>query len=201
MPHSAYQATRFLTSAAALDQLPPDQGQEIAFSGRSNAGKSSVINALCHQKRLAYVSKTPGHTQMLNAFEVTQNKRLIDLPGYGYAKVPPEFQHRWQQLVTTYLHHRQSLCGIMLITDIRHALTESDWQMLAWCTRQTLPVHIVLNKADKLAYSAACQTDRRVRQTLQDYPQVSVQLFSALRGIGVPDAQAILDTWLTLEDV
>ncbi|MES9938030.1 MAG: ribosome biogenesis GTP-binding protein YihA/YsxC, partial [Sedimenticola sp.] len=142
-----YHQARFLTSAAKLNQSPADEGIEVAFAGRSNAGKSSAINTLCQQRNLARTSKTPGRTQLLNFFTLDEQRRLVDLPGYGYAKVAEKVKLQWQKELAAYLEQRQSLRGIILLVDVRHPLKEFDQQMLDWSAQIDLPVHILLTKA------------------------------------------------------
>ncbi|PWG65764.1 ribosome biogenesis GTP-binding protein YihA/YsxC [Sediminicurvatus halobius] len=192
-----YRSTRFLMSAPNPEQLPPDEGAEAAFAGRSNAGKSSALNALTDQRQLARISKTPGRTQQINVFPVTDHQRLIDLPGYGYAKAPAALRAHWQQTLPRYLETRRSLRGLVLIMDIRHPLTDSDRQMLAWCAAAGLPAHILLNKADKLRRGPAGNALQKVRATLaREFPGTSVQLFSSTVPMGVDEARARLDDWL-----
>lgn len=194
-----YRQTHFLTSAHELRQLPPDQGYEVAFAGRSNAGKSSALNRLTQQKALARTSKTPGRTQLINCFQVLDQRRLIDLPGYGYAKVPEPMRLHWQRLLERYFHERQSLKGLFMLMDIRHPLTELDQQMLAWCAHRALPCHILLTKADKLNRGPAMNVLQQVKRTLtQRYPNSSIQLFSAVTGAGAEQAWAQLDQWLEI---
>jgi len=194
-----YHQARFLTSAARLDQSPPDQGHEVAFAGRSNAGKSSAINALCQQKSLARTSKTPGRTQLLNFFALDEEHRLVDLPGYGYAKVAERIKLQWQAELAAYLEKRQSLRGVILLADVRHPLKEFDLQMLEWSDKMQLPVHILLTKADKLKRGAASSALLKVKQLLKEMPgEHSVQLFSALKRQGIDQAHAVLDRWLGL---
>ncbi len=195
-----FTAAQFLTSAARLGQAPADAGREAAFAGRSNAGKSSALNAIAGHKGLARTSKTPGRTQLINFFRVTDDARLVDLPGYGYAKVPPEVKAQWERHLTAYLKHRESLVGLVLLMDVRHPLTDFDRQMLAWCRDAALEVHVLLTKADKLKRGAAQNTLLKVRRDLAGlHPQVSVQLFSALDGTGLDAARAQLAAWLELE--
>jgi len=197
--NSLYFRTRYLISALKLSDTPPDEGSEVAFAGRSNAGKSSAINAICRQKGLARTSKTPGRTQMLNFFEVDEQRRLVDLPGYGYAKVPDAIQKNWRKSMETYLLERRSLKGVFLLMDIRHPLTDFDWQMITWCSHHRRPLHIALTKADKLGRGAARGTLLKVGAELQSKaPEIpiSLQLFSVLQGIGVEEAHDLLDTWL-----
>lgn len=194
-----YRKTRFLLSAPELRHLPTDAGHEVAFAGRSNAGKSSAINAITGQKALARTSKTPGRTQRLNVFPVVNDRYLIDLPGYGFAKQPQAIRRHWQRTLPQYLQRRQSLRGLMLIMDIRHPRTELDQQMLAWCVQASLPVHVLLTKADKLKKGPAINTVRCTQEWLtEDHPEASVQLFSASRYQGLDTAHSKLDAWLDL---
>jgi GTP-binding protein len=196
-----YQKTTYWTSAYEFRQLPPDRGREVAFAGRSNAGKSSALNALTQQKALARISKTPGRTQMINFFQVEPERCLVDLPGYGYAKVPITVRRHWQQVVSRYVGERHALQGLFLLMDIRHPLTDLDQRLLAWCARRELPVHVLLTKADKLKTGAALNTLRQVARALESaYPRTSVQLFSALKRLGMADAQRYLDAWLGYAD-
>lgn len=191
-----YHQAKFINSAPRLQDAPPDQGMEIAFAGRSNAGKSSAINTLVQQNALARVSKTPGRTQLLNFFEIDAQRKLVDLPGYGYAKVPEAVKKDWQKMMENYLKNRQALCGIVLVMDIRHPLTEFDWQMVEWCEHTKLPLHILLTKADKLKFGAAKNTLLKVQKDLsQSSIVVTLQLFSALNKIGIDDVHQILDEW------
>lgn len=192
-----YQKTRFLTSAARLGQAPPDEGREVAFAGRSNSGKSSAINALCSQKFLTRTSKTPGRTQLLNFFFVDEERRLVDLPGYGYAKVAETVKLQWQRLMADYLNRRACLCGVILLMDIRHPLTDYDCNLLDWNVDRGTPSHILLTKADKLKRGPALDRLRQVGRTLADWGgPASVQLFSALKREGIDQAHEILDQWL-----
>lgn len=197
--NTRYRATRYFTSAYSLDQLPPDGGREVAFTGRSNVGKSSCLNTLTWQKGLARVSRTPGRTQMINFFQVTPDCYLVDLPGYGYAKVPEALRRHWQTTIQRYLNSRQALRGLFLLMDVRHPLTVLDGQLLAWCEHQGLPVHVLLTKADKLSRGAALAALRQVEEALQPQrARISVQLFSALKRTGIDAACAKLDEWLNL---
>ncbi len=189
----------FHLSAAQLRGLPDDSVAEVAFVGRSNAGKSSAINALAHQKRLAYVSKTPGRTQHLNYFRVAPGRYLVDLPGYGFARAPLAQQRLWQALAGDYLLQRTSLRGLLLIMDSRHPLTELDRQLLAWWQVTGKPVHILLSKVDKLSRSAALLALRQVQAYLAEQGVAGqAQLFSATRRIGLEEAEAQVRAWLGL---
>lgn len=188
---------RFLISAAKLEQLPAEEGIEVAFAGRSNAGKSSGLNTITGIKGLARSSKTPGRTQLINLFSLDEQRRLVDLPGYGYAKVPEVIKQRWQQTLGQYLQERECLMGLMLFMDSRHPLKELDIQMLEWAIFSQLKVHILLTKADKLSRGASLATLKQVQNELQQYGNnVSVQLFSALKLQGVAEARDRLAQWL-----
>jgi len=198
-----YHRTHYLLSALRLQDAPPDEGREVAFAGRSNAGKSSAINTIAQQKALARISKTPGRTQMLNFFVVDGQRRLVDLPGYGYAKVPDAVQKNWRRAMETYFQERRSLRGVFLLMDIRHPLTDFDRQMIDWCQHCELPLHIALTKADKLSRGAASGVLQQVRGRLKleaGGMEVSLQLFSSLAKQGVDQAHAVLDRWL-LDDM
>jgi GTP-binding protein len=179
----------FLTSGADLTLLPPPDRPELAFAGRSNAGKSSALNAICGRRNLARVSKTPGRTQLLNFFELP-GARLVDLPGYGFADVPNDVRRDWGTLVSRYIEFRECLQGIVLIMDVRHPLKDFDRQMLAWAHAQDLPCHILLTKADKLAAGAAQKTLREVAADVG--PAASVQLFSSKDATGLEEARAAI---------
>jgi len=198
--HKFYHQARFLLSAARLQQAPADTGFEVAFAGRSNAGKSSALNAISGQKNLARVSKIPGRTQLLNFFHLDEQRRFVDLPGYGYAKVTEEIQKGWRPMIEGYLSRRKSLAGLFLVMDIRHPLTEFDHNMLDWCSHYKLPVHVALTKADKLSRSAGLATLHKVKQELNGAygGDPSVQLFSALKHSGLEHAWTILDLWLEM---
>jgi GTP-binding protein len=192
-----YRAAHFLNSVNSLAQLPPDTGREVAFAGRSNAGKSSALNVLTGQRQLARVSKTPGRTQLLNFFQVEPERYLVDLPGYGYAQVPDAIRQHWRLLLERYLRERLALRGLMLLMDIRHPLTPLDRQLLDGCAHRQLPAHILLTKADKLGRGAAQTALQQVQKALKrDYPLTSAQLFSAPTALGVDEAHARLDEWL-----
>ncbi len=198
--NTLYHQARFLTSAARLDQSPPDEGAEVAFAGRSNAGKSSAINTLCQQKGLARTSKTPGRTQLLNFFALDDERRLVDLPGYGYAKVAERIKRQWQAELAAYLEQRQSLRGVILLVDARHPLKEFDLQMLEWSGNIQLPVHILLTKADKLKRGAAARSLQQAKKQLEEIAgNHSVQLFSALKRQGIEQVHSVLDGWLGAE--
>jgi len=187
-----------MLGVAKLSQLPPDTGYEVAIAGRSNAGKSSAINVITGIRSLARISKTPGRTQQINFFGLDDDsRRLVDLPGYGYAKVSARAQRHWEKLLDEYFQTRQSLSGLILIMDIRHPLKSSDEQMLHWCEATGLPVHILLNKADKLSRGAATNRLEDVRKQLV-YGNISIQLFSALRHTGLIGARKVLDQWFNL---
>ncbi len=189
-----YFQAKFINSSPDLKSTPPDLGLEIAFAGRSNAGKSSAINTLTRQTGLARTSKTPGRTQALNFFEIDANQRFVDLPGYGYAKVPLPVKKKWHQLMETYLTKRKSLCGMILVMDIRHPLTEFDWQMIEWCQHAALPLHIILTKSDKLNFGAAKNTLLQIEKTLSELETpLTLQLFSALKKSGIDEIHAALN--------
>lgn len=180
----SFKKTTFLLSAPELNFLPPDSGQEIAFVGRSNAGKSSTLNAIVGQKNLARTGKTPGVTQTINVFTVENQKRLVDLPGYGFAKAPPSIRDQWQQLVWDYLTMRRALVGLILLMDSRHPFTDLDQEIINFCLANTLPLHILLTKADKLTHSEQQKTIRNVEQQLPSESAITFQLFSAHSGLG-----------------
>jgi len=198
--NSFYHKARFLTSASKLSETPPDQGYEVAFAGRSNAGKSSAINALSRQKQLARTSKTPGRTQLLNFFLLDEQRRMVDLPGYGYAKVPESVKQKWQQEMARYLAQRKSLKGVVLLMDIRHPLQPFDLQMLDWAEQIRLPLHILLTKADKLSRGAANTVLFKIRDSLHKRStSVTVQLFSAVTREGMDQLCEALDNWLAVD--
>ncbi|MWV10936.1 YihA family ribosome biogenesis GTP-binding protein [Pseudomonas sp. R-28-1W-6] len=193
------QQAAFMISAAKVDQCPPDEGFEVAFAGRSNAGKSSALNTLTHAN-LARTSKTPGRTQLLNFFTLDEERRLVDLPGYGYAKVPIPLKQHWQRHLEAYLSSRESLVGLILMMDIRHPLTEFDRMMLDWSQASGMRLHILLTKADKLTFGAAKNALLKVRQDIRKGwgTDASIQLFSAPKRQGVEEAQAVLAGWMGL---
>ena len=194
------QQARFLISAAKVEQCPSDEGLEIAFAGRSNAGKSSALNTLTHAN-LARTSKTPGRTQLLNFFALDEERRLVDLPGYGYAKVPIPLKMHWQKHLEAYLGSRESLCGLVLLMDIRHPLTEFDAMMLDWSKASGMPLHILLTKADKLTFGAAKNALFAVqREIAKEWGEgcASIQLFSAPKRLGIEEAHTVMAKWLKL---
>jgi GTP-binding protein len=196
-----YHQAKFMLSASQLSEAPEDKGKEVAFAGRSNAGKSSAINTLTRQHALARISKTPGRTQLLNFFEIDEQRKFVDLPGYGYAKVPLEVKKKWHKMMENYLQKRSSLSGIVLVMDVRHPLTEFDMQMIEWCEYTKLPLHILLTKADKLNYGAAKNTLLKVKRELEESDvSVSLQLFSSLKKTGIDDVHQVLDTWFDFND-
>ncbi len=193
--------TRFLSSAYKLSDLPADQGAEVAFAGRSNAGKSSALNAITGRRMLARTSKTPGRTQLINFFDIDDEHRLVDLPGYGYAKVPDSLRRHWGHTLRDYLSARLALRGLILLMDVRHPLTDLDRQMLAWSRSRVLPVHILLTKADKISRGkAAAVLQQVVRDLSQQGGEATVQLFSAPRGLGLAEVMAVLEAWLSASD-
>ncbi len=193
--------TTFMLSAPTFKLCPDDSGLEVAFAGRSNAGKSSAINTLTQQKQLARSSKTPGRTQMINFFSVgSEHKRLVDLPGYGYAAVPEAMKIKWQKELEDYLVSRQSLVGLVLLTDIRHPLKYFDEQMLHWAKDGNLPVHVLLTKADKLKRGAAKTTLLETRRALDTLNlPFSIQLFSSLNKDGIDTLAEVMGAWLQLD--
>ena len=195
--HPLYQGAHFLTAAARVEQAPLDAGWEVAFVGRSNAGKSSAINALCHQKGLARTSKTPGRTQQLVFFELDAERRLVDLPGYGYARVSEAVKLQWQAQLARYLELRASLRGLVIVMDIRRPLAEFDRQMLAWGLRRGLPILALLTKADKLKRGAAAAALAQIRREAGGMGgEIHCEPFSALDREGIEPVQARLDLWL-----
>lgn len=195
--YSIYQDAQFLLSASALSQLPAESAGEVAFAGRSNAGKSSAINAICNQRGLARTSKTPGRTQHLVVFRLPGDRALVDLPGYGYAKVPESVKQAWGLLIERYLQNRSVLRGLVLVMDSRHPLTGFDRQLLEWCRSCTLPVHVLLTKSDKLKRGPAKSTLLQVRRWLEEQGiAATAQLFSAVHRSGVEAARVVLDGWL-----
>lgn len=193
---SNYRNARFLSSATTRKTLPPEQGREVAFAGRSNSGKSSTLNCLCEQKALARVSKTPGRTQLINFFTLPDGNSLVDLPGYGYAKVPEKVKFEWQQFIESYMTERSTLSGLVIIMDIRHPMREHDLIMLEWAESRQLPVHVILNKSDKLKRGAMSKALKDTKQALKEYDlPASVQTFSSLKKLGVKELSNKLDSW------
>lgn len=190
---------RFLVSATSARNCPPDRGVEVAFAGRSNAGKSSALNALTQQGSLARTSKTPGRTQLINFFEVDADRRLVDLPGYGYAKVSESIRARWNEGLEDYFEQRQSLAGVVLVMDIRHPLTDFDTMMLESCMHRNLPVHCLLTKADKLSRGAAANAVLAVRRNIVRWPGATTQGFSATAKTGIDEVWDLLAEWLAIE--
>ena len=187
----------FLLSAPSAEYLPPDQGSEVAFAGRSNAGKSSALNIITGRKGLARVSKTPGRTRLINFFTVDATRLLVDLPGYGYARVAHAVRAEWDEMVGNYLNGRQALRGVVLIMDCRRPLTDYDQALLEFCAENELPVHVLLSKSDKLNKNDRLATLRQVRAQLAKLSAgAGAQLFSALSGEGVEEAQAAVAAWL-----
>ena len=193
-----YRRAEFLTSAQRFEQCPDDSGWEVAFAGRSNAGKSSAINSLTGRSKLAKTSRTPGRTQLINFFELSPTQRLVDLPGYGFAKVPLAVKNAWTRQLERYLSERQSLRGLILLMDVRHPLQPFDQQMLDWAVAASMPVHILLTKADKLKRGPASAALHSVcKSVAANADLVSVQLFSALKHSGHGELVKTLDAWLT----
>ena len=202
-PPINFQVATFTTSAPSLRQCPDDTGCEVAFAGRSNAGKSSAINTLTRIRGLARISKTPGRTQMINFFAVGEGRRLVDLPGYGYAKVPIAMKIQWDKHLAEYLQERNSLGGLILLMDIRHPLQDYDQQMLNWAAQAGLPVHVLLTKSDKLKRGPAKNMLMTVEKRLRDMDParslLSVQTFSSLKKEGLPQLEAQLSHWLNAD--
>jgi GTP-binding protein len=196
-----FQNASYAASVAAPTDPYPVAQAEIAFAGRSNAGKSSAINTLAARRRLAFVSKTPGRTQMINFFALGEARYLVDLPGYGYAKVPDRIQSQWDGLLSTYLKHRDALRGIALIMDIRRPFTDLDLRLLDFFDQAGKPVHVLLTKADKLSQSVANTALREARHYLEQRPGThTVQLFSSLKRQGIEEAEGVFSRWLDLPD-
>lgn len=191
-----YSLTHFITSAPDIRHLPQDSGVEIAFAGRSNAGKSSALNTLTNQKNLARTSKTPGRTQLINLFEVAEERRLVDLPGYGYAEVPEAVKRKWQKALGEYLQFRDCLKGLVVLMDIRHPLKDLDQQMIEWAVDANLPVLILLTKADKLTQGPRKTQLNMVREAILPFQgDIQVEVFSSLKRIGTDKLRVKLDEW------
>ncbi|MDR0564777.1 MAG: ribosome biogenesis GTP-binding protein YihA/YsxC [Azoarcus sp.] len=199
---SLFRQARFETSVAHTATLPPDDGAEIAFAGRSNSGKSSAINTLADHTRLAHVSKTPGRTQLLNFFRLQCGARLVDLPGYGYAAVPEKIRMKWQGLIETYLKNRACLVGLVLMMDARHPMTTLDRQMIGWFVPSGRPIHVLLTKSDKLSRGAGAAALNQVRAALKTYGSggagmlYTAQLFSSLTKSGIEECEQVVGAWL-----
>jgi len=196
-----YQQTLFLLGAPDIHRAPPDIGAEVAFAGRSNSGKSSALNTITGQRSLARTSKAPGRTREINFFLVEDQIRLVDLPGYGYAKVSHAIKQQWQRNIARYLESRRSLCGVILLMDVRHPLKEVDRQLLDWCRAAGLSTHILLTKADKLKRGPAKTALLEVRRQLSGlHPDATVQLFSSHTRAGCDEVQHVLDRWLDFSE-
>ncbi|MDR3086407.1 MAG: ribosome biogenesis GTP-binding protein YihA/YsxC [Azoarcus sp.] len=196
---SIFRNACFETSIATPSSLPPADGFEVAFAGRSNAGKSSAINTLVGHTRLAYVSRTPGRTQLLNFFRLPCGARVVDLPGYGYAAVPEKIRRQWQALIENYLRTRANLAGLVLMMDARHPFTTLDRQMIGWFAPSGRPIHVLLTKSDKLSRGPAQAALREVRKALAEYRRgdhFTAQLFSSLSKTGVEECERIVAAWL-----
>ena len=195
-----YSNAKYQTSVAQIEALPEDSGAEVAFIGRSNAGKSSALNTITGIKSLARTSSTPGRTQMINFFDLGDDHRLVDLPGYGYAKVPKPLKEKWLKTTNEYLQVRQCLSGLILVMDVRHPLKELDWQLIEWTNAFDLPCHILLTKADKLKVNKARQVLKQVQNQLLDFELVTIELFSSQTRIGLEEVRSVLDQWLVVHD-
>ena len=200
---SILQNVSFVISTNQFDELPSDSGREIAFAGRSNAGKSSAINTLTNKTRLAFVSKQPGRTQLINFFKIKDMQSLVDLPGYGFAKVPKPMKDHWRKLLPKYLQERKSLIGLVLVVDIRRELTELDTQMLDWFAPQKKPIHVLLTKSDKVSKDKSLRTLNKINNELKEKwgkkfnVECSAQLFSSLKKQGIEKATEKIEQWLT----
>jgi GTP-binding protein len=196
---SYFTLAKFLTSAPDISHLDPFKGGEVAFAGRSNAGKSSALNRLTRQKNLARTSKTPGRTQLINLFELDSERRLVDLPGYGYAKVPLEMKLKWQKSLGEYLQKRECLKGLVVLMDIRHPLKDLDQDLVYWAVGANLPVLILLTKADKLKSGKRNSQLLMVREACIAFNgDVTVNVFSSLNGLGLPETEKIVSQWLQI---
>jgi len=198
-----YGTAHYTLSAPSIKQCPPDIGAEVAFAGRSNAGKSSALNALTDNKKLARTSKTPGRTQLINFFDLSEQQRLVDLPGYGFAKVPKAMKQKWDKNLAEYLQKRTSLKGLILLSDIRQALQPYDWQMLTWAKEAGMAVHILLTKADKMNRGPAQSIMMKIRNELKNEgfaDTTSIQTFSATKKDGIKPLETILNAWLDIKE-
>jgi GTP-binding protein len=194
-----FNKTSFLMSAPSIKQSPTDEGKEIAFAGRSNAGKSSVINTLTDNKKLARTSKTPGRTQLLNYFALSEDRRLVDLPGYGFAKVPIVVKRNWDRNLAEYLQERQSLVGVIMLMDIRNPLQKYDWQIIRWASESKMPVHLLLTKSDKLKRGAINNVLLSVKEELAKEElsaSFTIQAFSSIKKFGLDELKKKLTIWL-----
>ncbi|OCG02340.1 YihA family ribosome biogenesis GTP-binding protein [Gilliamella sp. wkB112] len=195
-----YAKTHFILSAPDISHLPVDTGVEVAFAGRSNAGKSSALNTLTNQKSLARTSKTPGRTQLINLFEIEDNCRLVDLPGYGYAQVPEAIKLKWQKSLGEYLQKRESLKGLIVLMDIRHPLKDLDQQMIEWAVSVNIPVMLLLTKADKLASGAQKKQVNMVKEAILPFQgDITVAPFSSPKRIGLEPLKQKLNEWFNLQ--
>jgi GTP-binding protein len=197
--HISFTKAQFLLSAPSIKQCPEDAGREVAFAGRSNAGKSSAINTLTNNKKLARTSKTPGRTQLLNFFSLADDCRLVDLPGYGFAKVPKAMKQAWDRNLAGYLQERKSLRGLVMLMDIRHPLQQYDWQMIRWASQSGMPIHLLLTKADKLKKGPAKSVLLQVKRELAAeglIDNISMQTFSSLKKEGLIELNEQLQNWL-----
>lgn len=200
-PLGLFRAAEFFTAATTPENLPHHDGREVAFAGRSNSGKSSALNALSQRRKLAFTSRTPGRTQQINFFRLSDGCFVVDLPGYGYAKVPDDVRRQWDRVLPHYLQTREALCGLVIVMDARHPMTPLDRRMLGWFMPTGKPVHILLTKADKLSRQQASATLVAVRRELgRHYPGATVQLFSSPGQVGVAEAEAVLAGWLRLDE-
>ncbi len=195
--NSRYRQTQFHASASRLVQLPEDAVREVAFAGRSNAGKSSALNRLTDNSKLARTSRTPGRTQLINHFSVADGRYLVDLPGYGFAKVSRQQRNAWLRLLTDYFTERRELVGVVIVMDSRHPLTDNDWQMIELQQRSMAELHVLLTKCDKLSRKQANEALMSTRSTMEDAGiEATLQTFSATAGTGVDDLSGVLDSWL-----
>ncbi len=200
-PNNPFRVARYLMGAAKLNQLPPDEGVEVALAGRSNAGKSTALNCITDQKNLAKTSKTPGRTQLINLFVINETCRLTDLPGYGFAKVSKDQKAQWQKTLSKYLQERQCLKALVVFMDIRHPLKETDKQMVQWAVTANIPVHVVLSKADKLksgARKTALLAAKKRVERISD--QITTQVFSATSKLGLEELIEKLASWYAFDE-